>query len=89
MTGAAPTGLLLPESVLGSEWFAVLSVFVAINTVMYVGLAVAKILPKLYPRDWLRRTYLRAETRSIHPEASESEPERTSAVHGSRDAWRR
>ena len=47
-----------------------LSVFVAINTVMYVGLAVAKILPKVHPGDWVRRTYLRAETRGIHPEAS-------------------
>ncbi len=89
MTAAAPTGLLLPESVLGSEWFAVLAVFVAINTVMYVGLAVAKILPKVHPGDWVRRTYVRAETRGIHPEASETGSERSSAVRGSRDAWRR
>ena len=61
-------GILLPESVLGSTWFAVLSAFVAINTVMFVALAIAKILPKLYPRDWLPRTYTRAETRSIHPD---------------------
>ena len=62
-------GILLPESVLHSTWFAVLSVFVAVNTVMYVALAIAKTMPKLYPRDWLPRRYARAETRSIHPDA--------------------
>jgi hypothetical protein len=77
MTAFAPglaelaQGILLPESVLRTTWFAVLSAFVAINTVMFVALAIAKILPKLYPRDWLPRTYLRAETRSIHPDAVE------------------
>lgn len=78
MTGSAPAafadlaqGILLPESVLQSTWFAVLSAFVAINTVMFVALAIAKILPKLYPRDWLPRNYTRAETRSIHPDAVE------------------
>lgn len=64
-------GLLLPESTLGSQWFAVLAAFVAINTVMYVALAVAKILPKVHPRDWLPRTYVRSQTRSIHPDSEE------------------
>ncbi|NYJ00387.1 hypothetical protein HNR19_001085 [Nocardioides thalensis] len=45
-----------------------LSTFVAINTVAYGALAIAKILPKLYPADWLPRPYRRAETRSIHPD---------------------
>jgi hypothetical protein len=78
MTGSAPAafaelaqGILLPESALRTTWFAVLSAFVAINTVMFVALAIAKILPKLYPRDWLPRTYTRAESRSIHPDAVE------------------
>ncbi|NHI19637.1 hypothetical protein H9L10_00905 [Phycicoccus endophyticus] len=66
--------MLLPESVLSSDWFAVLAVFVAVNTVMYVGLAVAKVFPKLYPRDWFSRRYTRAQTRSIHPDATESAP---------------
>lgn len=62
----APTGLLLPESILETELFAVLATFVAINTIMYVALAVAKILPKVYVTDWIR-----AETRSIHPAVAE------------------
>ena len=68
-SGAVVSGLLLPESVLATEWFAVLAVFVAINTVMYLALAVSKILPKLYPRDWLPRSYQRGRTRSIDPDA--------------------
>ena len=62
-------GVLLPESLVHSRGFAVLSAFVAINTVMYVARAGAKTLPKVYPRDWLPRRYRRAETRSIHPDA--------------------
>jgi hypothetical protein len=65
-------GLLLPESVLSSLWFSVLAAFVAINTVMYVSLAVGKILPKIHPRDWLPRTYERAQTRSIYPDLQET-----------------
>lgn len=64
-------GLLLPESVLESYWFAVLSAFVAINTVMYVALALAKTLPKIHVQDWLPRTYVRSQTRSIHPDRDE------------------
>jgi hypothetical protein len=71
MTGGyviLPAGILLPESILYSEMFAVLAAFVAINTVMYAALAVAKVLPKVYPADWMRRTNQRSETRSIHPD---------------------
>ena len=67
---------ILPESVLQTTWFMVLSSFVAINTVMYVALAVAKILPKVRPRDWFPRTYTRAETRSIYPDTPEGEQAR-------------
>ncbi|MGG5257262.1 hypothetical protein [Phycicoccus avicenniae] len=75
MTAAVvPAGILFPESTIFSPWFSVLSVFVAINTVMYVALAVAKILPKVYPREWLPRRYVRAQTRSIHPDATEPGP---------------
>lgn len=69
MIAAVPAGLVLPESVLGTSWFSVLAVFVAINTVMYLALAVSKVMPKLYPRDWLPRSYARGRTRSIHPDA--------------------
>lgn len=64
-------GILFPESILDSTWFAVLSAFVAINTVMFLALAVAKTLPKVHVQELLPRTYVRAETRSIHPDAEE------------------
>lgn len=66
MSGPVPLGILLPEHVLSSQCFAVLATFVAINTVMYVALAAAKVLPKIYVRDWHRRRYRRSGTRSIH-----------------------
>ncbi len=65
---ALPQGVLLPESVLNSDLFAVLAAFVAINTVMYVALAIAKMLPKLYVGDWRRPANRRSQTRSIHPD---------------------
>ena len=36
-------GILLPESTLREEFIAVLAAFVAINTIVYVTLAVAKV----------------------------------------------
>lgn len=69
MTGLVVVlGLLLPEGVVHSRTFAVLAGFVAINTVMYVALSVAKVLPRVHPGDWLPRRYQRSETRSIHPD---------------------
>ena len=62
-------GVLLPEGTLWSPWAQVLATFVAINTVMYVALALGKVLPKVYPRDWLPRRYARSRTRSIHPDS--------------------
>ncbi|MFF2032136.1 hypothetical protein [Arthrobacter sp. NPDC058192] len=64
-----PTGILFPESLLNSDWFAILATFVAINTVMYAALAAAKVLPKLHRPGWLRVRGERGETRSIHPDA--------------------
>ena len=60
--------MLLPESLLHSSLFAVLAAFVAINTVMYSALALAKLLPKLYLTDWVQRANQRSETRSIYPD---------------------
>lgn len=64
-----PTGILLPESVIHSQSFAVLSAFVALNTVAYAVLSLAKILPKFYVSDWVKGRNRRAETRSIYPDA--------------------
>ncbi|MFJ6416692.1 hypothetical protein [Paeniglutamicibacter sp. NPDC091659] len=69
MSLALPTGLVLPESLLHSEWFAVWATFVAINTLMYAALSVSKILPKIYPSDWVHGRNRRTETRSIYPDA--------------------
>lgn len=66
---ALPAGILLPESVMRTELFSTLMMFVAVNTLIYVSLAVAKILPKIYLSDWVRRRGRRAETRSINPDA--------------------
>ncbi|MFC7788176.1 hypothetical protein ACU045_04250 [Microbacterium sp. MAHUQ-60] len=65
---AVPSGIVLPQSLLYSDWFGMLATFVAINTVIYVVLGVIKVLPR-----WRRRGHTgssrRSETRSIHPDA--------------------
>ena len=60
-------GILLPESFLETEFFQVLATFVAINTLMYVTLAIAKMLPRVYPGDLLHRRNRRREPRGINP----------------------
>lgn len=62
---------MIPESVLTTEWFAVLAAFVAINTAIYAALAIGKTLPKIYVNDYLPANYHRSETRSIYPDAEE------------------
>ena len=59
---------VLPASLMHSQWFAVLSMFVAINTVLYLTLALIKLLPKAYLSDWVDQRNRRAETRSIYPD---------------------
>ncbi len=59
--------LLLPETIMHTRWFAVLSVFVAVNTVVYLTLAIIKLFPKAYLSDWIDQRNRRAETRSIYP----------------------
>lgn len=61
-------GLLLPSSLVNTTAFGVLAAFVAINTMMYTALAIAKMLPKLYVGDYNPRRRRRAETRSIDPD---------------------
>lgn len=69
MHNVLPAGIVFPESTLTSDWFAILAAFVAINTVMYAALAVAKILPKVYRSDWFSRPNQRSQSRSIYPDA--------------------
>lgn len=60
-------GILLPETTLQTHWFAILATFVAINTLMYMALAIAKVLPKIYLSDFYTSRDKRRETRSIWP----------------------
>ena len=55
MTMHVDEGILLPASVLASEWFSVLAAFVAVNTLIYVTLAIGKMLPRVHPGDLLHR----------------------------------
>jgi hypothetical protein len=71
MTSLSTLGIVLPASILSSAWFAVLSAFVAINTVLYTALAIAKILPKIYLSDLWHRRERRQVNRSIHPTPEE------------------
>lgn len=48
MTTDMIAGILLPDSVLRTTWFFYLAAFVAFNTIIFVGLSVAKLL--LWPR---------------------------------------
>ena len=64
-----PAGILLPTSFLSSPLFAHFATFVAINTVIYCALSLAKILPKIYVADWVSGSSRRAATRSIYPDA--------------------
>jgi hypothetical protein len=63
-----PMGLVLPEEFLSSPAFEFLAAFVALNTIMYAALAIAKMLPKVYLSDWVTRRGRRREIRSIHPD---------------------
>ena len=67
--GTVMGGLLFQESLLTSNYFLTLAAFVAINTVMYAAIAIAKILPKIYVADWFTHRNRRSETRSIYPDS--------------------
>lgn len=62
----ASSGNILPVEVLHTDGFALLASFVAVNSVLYLGLTVVKILP--VPRIAWRGRDRRAETRSIYPD---------------------
>lgn len=62
-------GILLPTSVLRSPFFSLLSTLVALNTLIFVTLAIAKMLPEIHPSDIFGRRGRRKETRSIYPDA--------------------
>ncbi len=63
-------GMVLPSSWLGTAWYATLTGFVAVNTLIYVVLSLAKLAHPVHPGQWiysLRTRRQRREDRSIHP----------------------
>ena len=68
MTGVLLVAGVLHESIMHTAWFASLSMFVAINTVLYLTLAIVKLLPKAYLSDWIDQRNRRSEIRSIYPD---------------------
>jgi hypothetical protein len=62
---------VLPSSWLISDWYTTLTAFVAVNTLIYVVLAVSKVLPRIHPTTWLpssKDAGRRRESRSIYPD---------------------
>jgi hypothetical protein len=74
VTGVVLLASVLPQSIMHSRWFASLSIFVAINTVVYLTLAIIKLLPKAYVSDWIDQRNRRSEIRSIYPEGDAGAP---------------
>ena len=67
---------VLPSSLLTSTWYATLTAFVAVNTLVYVVLSISKVLPRIHPSTWLRRggARRRRESRSIYPDSTVPTP---------------
>jgi hypothetical protein len=83
MTGVSGlASLVAPGSIMHTQWFAALSAFVAVNTVLYLTLAIIKILPKAYLSDWVDQRNRRSETRSIYPDVDDA-PSSATGVLGS------
>lgn len=85
-----PTGMLFPESVLQSPFISVLAAFVAVNTVIYATLAIAKLLPSVHLGELFSSRRRRSETRSIFPGSvrpdGAREPRRAHVAVGARHA---
>ncbi len=68
---------VLPSSWLTSDWYATLTAFVAVNTLVYVVLSLSKVLPRLHPTTWWSPRpddSRRRESRSIYPGPPGLEP---------------
>ena len=65
-----------------TPWFAALSMFVAVNTVLYLTIAIIKLLPKAYLSDWIDQRNRRSESRSIYPDVAPDASRQISAVVG-------
>ncbi len=60
---------VLSSDILTSRPIQVLAAFVAVNSLIFVVLAVMSILPKTHPSTWFTSRDRRSETRSINPNA--------------------
>jgi hypothetical protein len=75
VTGVLLLASVLPQNVMHGAWFAALSMFVAINTVLYLTLAIIKLLPKTYLSDWVDQRNRRSESRSIYSDVDAGAPQ--------------
>jgi hypothetical protein len=64
------SGIVLPTEFLDTEFFQVLASFVALNTLIYVAVAIGSMLPKVYVSDFVHGRNRRKETRSIYPDGA-------------------
>jgi diguanylate cyclase (GGDEF)-like protein len=75
-----PTGIVLPADLLTSHWFVLLLTLVAFNTIIYVGLTVAKLIPmprQLHPsrvRLWMRALGMDPEKETTVGRFHQSDP---------------
>jgi hypothetical protein len=81
--GELSASLLLSPHLLGSQWFRVFSLFVAINTLVYLGLTVSKFIP--WPRQ-VRPRQVRAIL-GISPMAESERLRLDTAMVGSPDPY--
>jgi hypothetical protein len=74
VTGVFLFAGVLPENIMHTPGFAALSTFVAVNTVLYLTMAIIKLLPKAYLSDWIDQRNRRSESRSIYPDVAPDAP---------------
>jgi GGDEF domain-containing protein len=79
---SGPASLLLPPEVLSSEWFRIFGLFVALNTLVYLGLTVAKFVP--WPKQVTPRQVRALLGRPTTPRPAEAAPR---AVHQGADPF--
>lgn len=85
MTIAVPV-MLIPTSLLDSEFFHVLATFVALNSLIYATLAVLKVVPKGYSFVRFDGRNRRRQNRSIYPDAPAAGPSSSGGQPSASDA---
>ena len=88
MAIAVPAGLLFPEALLHTHWFAILATFVAINTVMYAALALAEDPAQgATASDWIRHAAMSAPRRAVSTPRPGSDPGVRACPPPGRSEW--